>query len=208
MEDENFSPEVGEKTETALKLLDLAFHQNTGDIEALSAIRAFRKITKGALPSILCGNYYGEGGDIIREDEWQEIFSKQEIELATLRGEVRRLKKALDEAKRRTRRASGEAPAHQEKVNTPPPELSIRDEVWASIQHLVPAKYRNERGRTRVAAMIVITRTGCGWRVLATPEKPDGWTTFYNQYNQKWRHEKWWADIMEIIDGLAEPQEA
>ena len=109
MEDENFSPEVGEKTETALKLLDLAFHQNTGDIEALSAIRAFRKITKGALPSILCGNYYGEGGDIIREDEWQEIFSKQEIELATLRGEVRRLKKALDEAKRRV--AIGEVTA-------------------------------------------------------------------------------------------------
>lgn len=207
MEDENFNPMISEKTITAIKLLDMAFHENTGDSEALNAIRAFRKMTKGALPSILCENYYGEGGDILREDEWQDIFAQQELELSRLRGEVKRLTKQLDEAKRRNRRASGEAPITP-RMNTPAPLLAIPDAEWEAIRHLVPPKYRDERGRTRISAMIVIIRTGCGWRVLGTPEKPDGWTTFYNQYNQKWKHETWWTQMMEILDGMAQPQEA
>jgi hypothetical protein len=198
MEDANLELE---RAETARKLVDRVFHTSTSDDDALNSIRAFRRITNGALPSILFSE------DEFSEEGWQELFARQEIEISALRNEVRRLKKTLDETKRRQRRVSGEAPSNAEKVDAPPPVLTITDAEWAAIQHLVPPKYRNEHGRERVSAMIVITRTGTPWRVLATPEKPDGWTTYYNQYNQKWRHEPWWAKLMEILDGLVAPQE-
>lgn len=195
--EEDFDPS-SEKTQTALKLLDLAFHNNTGDQEALNAIRAYRRVSKGMLPSILYEEYFGDGSDVIREDEWQDLFAKQEIELSGLRAEVRRLNKSIDESKRRQRRAS-EQPAVQ-KDDTPLPELTISDAEWQAILHLVPVKHRNEKGRDRIAAMIVILRTGCGWRVLGTPDKPQGWTTLYNQYNTKWRHEPWWIEMMETLE--------
>lgn len=195
MEDTNFDPVV-EKTQTALKLLDFAFHENTGDDEALNAIRAFRRITRGTLPSILCEGYYGEGSELYREDEWQTIFARQELELSALRAEVISLKKKLNESRRRKSRATETS---TKKDDTPSPELSITDIAWEAIRHLVPERYQDDAGRARISAMIVILRTGCGWRVLGTPEKPDGWTTYYNQYNTKWRHETWWIEMMEIL---------
>jgi hypothetical protein len=200
---------LDERIETAISVLDLACHPNTADTEAIAAIKAFRRVTKGKIPSILCRDYYGSFSDPeIIEEEWEELLAQKEMEISRLRNEIRRLKKTLDDSKRRKRRGSDEEPAST--VSSVPkdiPSMVLTDEAWAAILNIIPGRMRNERGRARLAIITTIVRQGIPWRVLATDEKPNGWTTFYNQYHQTLRHEPWWDAMMGVLANVVVTEE-
>jgi len=204
MTDENTEPGGG-RVETAISVLDLAFHPNTGEKEALAAIHAYKRLSKGKVPSILCRDFYGDDSALILADEeWEEILAGKEIEISRLRNEIRRLKKALDASKRRVPRSEDQPMT--ETLPREVPALVITDQEWDIVVRFIPEKYRNEKGRVRLASMIVIVRNNIPWRVLGTEEKPDGWTTYYNQYHQKWRHEQWWINMMSALADLKKEQ--
>lgn len=187
MEEEQEIDFAIEKTRTALSVMDLAFHPNTSDQESLAAIRAYRRLSKGKLPSIL----FGDCDAFYLEDIWQERYTEQELEINQLRNENKKLKKALGDSRRR--RTNGEEPKKE------CPSLTMTDAEWARVELLVPTKQQCQKGRERIAAIIVILRTGCGWRVLGTPEKPFGWTTYYNQL-RSWQKHQWWKDVLETLE--------
>jgi hypothetical protein len=187
--------QTADQTDRIFQILDMAVHPNTGDAEALAAIRAFRRVSNGELPSILAENAYTASET--SQNEWQDIFAQQELELSRLRGEVRRLKKALDENKRRRSREAGEAPVRKPREKAEVPEFVLSDAEWEIVATIVPAKILTEKARPKLAVAIVITRTGCPWRVLGS-----NWTSYYNPWNygvKGWRHQEWWKPLMEAM---------
>lgn len=195
---------ISDQRDKILQVLDFAVHPNTGDVEALNAIRAYRRIVDGQPFSIIAGMIYGDGSP---EDMWQDVFSQQELEINRLRGENRRLKKLLDESKRRRARQTGdaEAPMRKPREKTSVPEFTLTEAEWEIVESIIPARVLTDKARPKIAVAIIVTRTGCAWRDVGK-----NWTSFYNPWNygnSGWRHQEWWKILMEALDVSGKPDQ-
>lgn len=163
----------------AINTLELALHPDTDDTEVLAAVYAFRRVSMGAtLSQIIAGD--------ATEEEWQNLFYQQECEISRLRGEITRLK-----------RGSGVRTSSTiERDSESKPIFVLTDDEWARILLILPEKRRTAKGRERIAVMLGVMRSGCGWRVLDKK-----WTTYYNQY-RSWRETGWWARMMAALDSV------
>lgn len=212
------------KAETVIKLLDLIVHESTSPEIRENALMAYRRLSHGMAPSVIFGD---DCEILLMEEEYEERYAQQTLESTRLKAEIRRLNKALTDSKRRQAGPS-RPPSNAEKgmpSGNPPnntvhsdakgddmenegepmerPDMVITDIEWAAIQAIVPPRYRNISGRERIATLIVVLGIGPGrtkhpWRVLRTPEKPEGWTTFYNQHSA-WQRKGWWNSVVATL---------
>jgi hypothetical protein len=180
-----------EKLGSVMNVLELAVHPGTDDGEAIGALHCYRRLTKGASLKTICEFLYG-GGDDTATDQWAALYAEQTLEITRLRNELRRVNKALSAVRRPTQ---GNGKEHKPIVV---PELVFTDPEWEIAETIIPQIYRNERGRARIGAMVVILRTGCGWRVL-DPDGGSKWTTYYNQY-RAWQYLDWWTEMMGALN--------
>lgn len=200
------------RVETILKLLDQIVHDSTLPTIREGSLRAYQKLSHGMSPTAL----FGEDCEILLiEQEYEEKYAEQLLEINRLNAEIRRLNKALNGTKRRQRAHQGNDPVRpdngydgsdgmaSEGESLERPEMIITDAEWELIQDIVPRRYLNIDGRERIATLIVILGIGAGrikhpWRVLRTPDKPEGWTTFYNQH-VAWQKKDWWKEVVSRI---------
>jgi hypothetical protein len=175
--------------------LDLAVHPNTSDIEVINAINGFRRLVKGQSVSIIAKLLFGN--DSRREEEWQELFTTQELEINRLRNENRRLQKALAETKKRRNLEEKIVVNYNKKY---PRNMSLTDDEWNKIVHLIPKQYRTDKNRDKISVAIIVLKTKCGWRIMSTHEKPNRWANYYNFWRNNLRHFSWWNEVMRTVD--------
>ncbi len=187
---------ITDQGDKILQVLDYAVHPNTGDTEILASIRGYQRLTKGMRLSDFARIVFGDGSDFsAMEDIWQDRFGQQELEIIRLRGEIRRLSKELSEAKQR-RSTKSENATRIPRVKKPIPIFELTAAEWIIVEGIAPSDVLS-KFRIKLAAAIVVVRTGCPWRAIG-----DNWTSYYNPYYNgvnAWRLQEWWTRVMEAI---------